>query len=129
MFWVDGFRGYSTGISFSASYRWDHGGLPDEDPDLWPNLIATMPGGPPIAITASVDGERFSNLRHGDGALHPTSSNGLPGIISAGWWLPRVPARALTIHVSHDRSGLFGELVVSVDGWESMVRDHVIVIR
>lgn len=120
-FWVDGFRGYSDGFTFDTHYRWDTRRLAESDPDLWPDLTASVAEGDLVEVSVTADGRVRSNTAHGSQVLHLIGSAGRPGIAVASWWVPDLPADSLTIRFRHETAGQRGSFEISVDDWRSTV--------
>jgi hypothetical protein len=127
-FWVDAFRGYPGGVTFTTHYRWVVDDSTKADPDEWPELAIQFPSRDPVTITADVDGRDEPRTTGAEGrhALHAIGSAGMPGIATANWWLPEVPQESLALSFSHPSIGLGGSTLVDARGWAAEIAAHAL---
>lgn len=127
-FWVDSFRGFNDGFSFDTHYRWAISHDEGADPDDWPDLTATNGTGAHVAIEVTVDGRIRTNTNHGFGVLHAAGSSATPGISSATWWIPEIPAESVTVSFSDTAAGFSGSAAIDAVGWQSVISHSALII-
>jgi len=107
-FWVDTFRAFSSGLSFTTQYRWSGEDVDEDDPDSWPDVTGRAPGTTRVRFTATVDGELWSNDERDPRPLHLLGGGTIPTLSTVRWWLPRLPTRELSFAFRDSRRGLDG---------------------